>query len=495
MHPSGSSRKANLVLASILISLPFGAASAQDDSDSGIVIDTAAQAAANAPATVGDVDDARKSTLILDEWINRTLERTIPKTSRPLNLSGNISTRYTYIQGKQATPYYNSFNIPNVSLGFKGILFKDYENSKNLTYSLGFSSANGGAPTVADANIGYSLLSTVDLRNPSLNISIGQQKKPWGQEAQADAEAQPSVSGSTYLSSVGVSDVSARDIGVVIKGDILPTVDYGYNYRAPLLAVSAGFFNGAGANVSADNNRDKEWVVRAVLAPPVGYYNFLRGLTIGASFAKSEKNIIAAGGVLTPAKTIWLYKTNSAGTKTDSGKVTVADAVKAPSDTISGDRTRLGIDISYIRTPVNLTVEGVYATQDSVYWDKVTKSFSPYHRRSWGGSVTLFLNIGEQFLKGYREQARPDDWWPITWQPFFRIDGFDPDDDIRGRWDTTYVSRGAAAAAGAWQLVGTVGGNVFFARTTKLQVNYRWKKTEDFPAKFHETLVQLSYGF
>lgn len=478
-HPRFPSR-----LAAALVAFALVAAHAQDED--GTAVDSAAEAEANKPATIRDVDDARTSTLVLDEFINRTLDRTVARTTRPLNLSGTVSTRYTYTQDKPATPAYNGFNTPSITLGFRGILYRDYQEAKNLTYALGFSSANGAAPTPTDANIGYSVLSTVDLANPSLNITIGQQKKPWGQEAQADAEAQPSISGSTYLSGVGVADVSARDIGIVVRGDALPAVDYGYNYRAPLVSVAAGFFNGAGANVAADNNRDKEWVVRGILAPPVGYYNFLRGLTVGVSYAKSEKTLIATGATAAAAKTFWVYKTNNAGAKTDSAKYTVA-AVAGPADTIDGDRTRLGVDISYIRTPVNFTVEAVYATQDSVYYDAVAKGYKPYHRRSWGGSATLFLNYGEQFLKGYREQARPDDWWPITYQPFFRVDGYDPNDDIQGG-----ASNGDP---GRWQLVTTVGGNLFFARTTKVQVNYRWKKSEDKPAKFHETLVQLSYGF
>lgn len=477
-------RRSRGLLIPAMVALAASVVSAQDED--AIVVDSVAEAAANAPATIRDVDDARTSTLVLDEFINRTLDRTVARTQRPLTLSGNISTRYTYIQGKQPTPVFHGFNTPNITLGFRGTLYRDYQEAKNLTYALGFSSSNGAAPTVQDANIAYALLSTVDLKSPSLNVTIGQQKKPWGQEAQADAEVQPSITGSTYLGgSVNVGDVSARDIGIVVRGDILPAVDYGYNYRAPLLSVGAGLFNGAGPNVARDNNRDKEWVVRAVLAPPVDYYNFLRGLTVGASFAKAEKTIIATGAVKTPASTITVKGTGKDSAKT--GTITTA-AVAGPADTIEGDRTRLGLDVSYIRTPVNFTVEAVYATQDSVYYDKVDKAYKPYHLQSWGASATLFLNFGEQFLRGYREQARPDDWWPVTYQPFFRVDGFDPNHNISG-------GDVAQGSLGAWQIVGTIGGNLFFARTTKLQVNYRWKKTEDKPANFHETLVQLAYGF
>jgi hypothetical protein len=442
------------------------------DSTGNTVTDTS-----KAPVTREELYGVIGQVLNVDDFYSRALTFTTPQTNRPLTLGATIQTRYTYIQD-QPTP--NTFSIPLASLSFSGLLYKDFQEGRNLAYSLGFSSINGGTPAPTDASIAYTFLSTADLGSPSLVVSVGQQKKPFGLEAQSTDEQLPSITSSLYLTAgvpYNFSDLFARDIGIVVRADALPEVDYGYNYRSPLISVAAGFFNGSGAN-ALDNNRDKEWTLRAVLAPPVDYYNLLRGLAVGASFDKSERFLTIPGGATTPAKTFWIYKTNAAGAKTDSAKYTVA-AVNANPDSLQADRTRYGVDLSYIRTPVNFTAEAVYATQDSAYWDAGSRSFKDDQRRSWAGSVAFFLNIGEQYLKQYRNQSRADDWWPVTWQPFFRVDGLDPNIDVTGDW----------------QLAVTPGVNVFFARTTKFQLDWSWRKTENRPAANAQYLAQFQYGF
>jgi hypothetical protein len=434
--------------------------------------DSAATDTNKTPVTREELNGVIGQILNVDDYYSRALTFVVPAVNRPLTLSATIQTRFTYIQD-QPTPA--TFSIPLASLSFTGLLYKDFQEGRNLTYSLGFSSANGAAPTPAEASIGYTILSTADLTDPSLSVTLGQTKKPFGLEPQSTDEQQPSIPSSLYLTGTtpfNFSDLSARDIGIVVKGDLLPSVDFGYNYRAPLIALAAGFFNGAGANAS-DNNKDKEWTLRAQFTPPVDYYNLLRGLALGVSFDKSEKLFVASG----KQATWYVYKTNSAGKNTDSTKVT--SSVPAPTDTLQADRTRYGVDISYIRTPVNFTAEAVYATQDSAYWDAKAKVFANYQRRSWAGSAAIFLNLGQQYLKQTRNVSRPDDWWPFTWQPFFRIDGIDPNIDV----------------VGDWQLAITPGVNLFFARTTKFQLDYSWRKTENKPAKNAQYLAQFQYGF
>ena len=70
-------------------------------------------------------------------------------------------------------------------------------------------------------------------------------------------------------------------------------------------------------------------------------------------------------------------------------------------------------------------------------------------------------------------------WWPITWQPFFRVDYYDPDLNVDNNW------QGAV----------TLGANLFFARTTKLQIDWSWRKNENQAAKNFQYLAQLQYGF
>jgi hypothetical protein len=430
-------------------------------------------------ATQADVLGAIGQIVNVDNFYSRALQFTTAQTNRPLTMAATIQSRYTYIQD-QPTPNFNTFSIPLASLSFSGLLYKDFQEGKNLQYALGFSSASGAAPTPTDAYLLYNVLSTADIANPSLTVALGQQKKPFGLEPQSTDEQQPSINSSLYLTGTtpyNFSDLSARDIGIVVRADALPAVDYGYNFRQPVISAAAAIFNGAGAN-AVDNNKSKEYTFRVQLAPPVDYYNPLRGLAIGASYDRNDRFLSIAGGATTSAKTFWIYKTNGAGAKTDSTKYTVA-AVNANPDTLQATRTRYGADLSYIRTPVNFTAEAVYATQDSAYWNASTKSFQNNQRRSYAGSAAIFLNLGEQYLKQTRNESRLDDWWPFTWQPFFRIDGIDPNID----------------AVGDWQLAVTPGVNIFFARTTKFQLDWSWRKTENKPAKNAQYLAQFQYGF
>ena len=71
-------------------------------------------------------------------------------------------------------------------------------------------------------------------------------------------------------------------------------------------------------------------------------------------------------------------------------------------------------------------------------------------------TATLFLSFGTQFVAGYNAQAKFDDYWPKTYQPFVRYDYFNPDIDKHlGKVDIL-----------------TIGFNVFLAETTKFQINY-----------------------
>jgi hypothetical protein len=424
-------------------------------------------ASADSVATRAEVDGVRSQVLVLDEYVGRTLDRTVARSNRPLNLAGNIQTRYLYIPQKHDT---NTLAVPLASLNFRGSLYKDYSANRNLTYALGLSSTGLNSPTLTDANLAYSVLPSVDLADPSLNVSLGQQKKPFGLEAQSTEESSPSVVGSAYLTGI-LSDINQRDIGAVIRGDLFATVDYGYNYRAPLIQYAVGVFNGSGAN-TVDNTESKEVVLRAVLSPPVGYYNALRGLSMGVSYDWGDKLLVSPGQI-SAARNVRVVSLNGRDT------ANVVVAARNVFDTLQARRVRIGADLAYIRTPVNFTAEAVWGAQDSSVYDATAGAFRTVERNNFGGAITLFVNLGEQFLRGFREQSRQDDWWPLTYQPFFRVDGFDPD----------------VEAHSDWQLVATGGLNVFFARTSKFQFNYRWRKTEDKPAQNHEYLTQFQFGF
>jgi hypothetical protein len=90
----------------------------------------------------------------------------------------------------------------------------------------------------------------------------------------------------------------------------------------------------------------------------------------------------------------------------------------------------------------------------------------------------VFLSFGAQFVSGFRNQGKYDDWWPKTYQPFFRFDRFDPNKDVQRDVVTVY----------------TAGLNLFVAETTKFQVNFNWTDNQSVDDQ-REILAQAQVGF
>ncbi len=404
-----------------------------------------ASAAAQGTVTRDELAGVRGEVETLrDDW-KRSFERNTAQASRALSLSGLVQTRFSSKDdGANNT---NGFSIPLLQLGFSGSLKKDYEDGKNLDYLVSlYSNTTADSYRVApqDVFINYNVLSTLDAESPRLSITTGQQKKPFGRDPQTTEEYKPTISLAQFDSNLGLS---ARDIGVVVKGDLLPINDYGYNYRVPLLEYSLGVLNGAGQNV-ADNNKSKDYVGRLVLNAPVDYNSVFRGLSIGGS----------------------VYEGQQPRTATLSGVSVIRG---------QGAKERIGADIGYVRTPVGFTAE--YAQG----YDEILggTSAAPTERsiRSHGYAGTVFYNFGQQFLKASRTQSRYDDWFPRTYQPFIRYDHWDPNTNISNDASDVY----------------TLGFNWFFAQTTKLQLNYNIKQTRSAAnaPDSNELLAQFQYGF
>jgi hypothetical protein len=258
--------------------------------------------------------------------------------------------------------------------------------------------------------------------------------------------------------------VGARQIGVIVRGDYNPYVDYGFNYRAPLIEYAVGVVNGSGPNQS-DNNGRKDYLARVAVTAPVDYTSWLRELKIGASYQRGVKNILAG---------------------------TAATAIDGNSD-------RYGFDLYYNHLPFGASYE--YATgRDSTFVTNAalgastsniaaTNTGKKNQIKSVGQTLTLFYTWGEQWLKSSNGtgQGKYDDWWPKTYQPFFRID----------RWDPNTANAAASGAnVTAKTEIDTIGFNLFFAETTKLQVNVNnYKYSNAATPKYRDLIVQFQYGF
>jgi asparagine synthetase A len=156
-----------------------------------------------------------------------------------------------------------------------------------------------------------------------------------------------------------------------------------------------------------------------------------------------------------------------------------------PAKTLSGKgvKNRYGIDFYYNHWPFGITYEFV-SSRDAVTTGTTLNDPKRDEIVANSHTATLFLSFGEQFVAGFRQQGRYDDWWPKTWQPFARFDYFDR--DIRKDKKNDRIG------------VLTFGLNVFFAETTKFQLNYNIRKDESLAKDkqvTHEILAQLQFGF
>jgi hypothetical protein len=372
-------------------------------------------------------------------------------TTRGLLITGVIQTRFAWQDQDttNASTYArrSNFDIGSAIIGFGGTLYKDYEEGRNLTYSLRYGASpqtatNNSFLNLLDASITYSVLPTVDRETPALTITFGQQLLPFGLEVPANEELKPVIRNAEFTTAL---QLARRDIGVIVKGDLFAQMDYGYSYRQALLAYAFGLINGAGPNTGDDNDW-KDFIGRLAFTVPSEYNSWLRQITIGGTAYYGKKNTVLADQ------------------KTISGK---------------GDRQRFGVDVYYNHWPFGLTYEFIVGkdtqTTGTTLVDPLRADLT-----SRSHVATFFLSFGEQFVAGFRNQGRYDDWWPKTWQPFVRFDSYTRNTKVVGTKVDTL----------------TVGLNVFFAETTKLQINYNHRDDElNKQGPSNEVAAQLQFGF
>jgi hypothetical protein len=372
-------------------------------------------------------------------------------TTRALLINGVIQSRFAWVDQDttNASTYArrSTFDIGSAIIGFSGNLYKDYEEGRNLTYSLRYGASpqtatNNSFLNLLDANITYSVLPTVDRETPALTITVGQQLLPFGLEVPATEELKPVIRNAEFTTAL---QLARRDIGLIVKGDLFAQMDYGYSYRQALLSYAIGLINGAGPN-APDDNDFKDFIGRLAFTVPSEYNSWLRQITIGGTVYYGKKNTLLADN------------------KTIAGK---------------GVRQRYGVDVYYNHWPFGVTYEFIVgkdvATPGTTLVEPLRADIT-----SRSHVATFFLSFGEQFVSGFRNQGRYDDWWPKTWQPFVRFDSFNRNTN---KADTKVDTL-------------TVGLNVFFAETTKLQINYNHRNDDLNPqGPSNEVSAQLQFGF
>jgi hypothetical protein len=442
-----------------------------------------AQAAAAAPVdgvVPATQDDIQGLTTDLEnfkwQW-QRERETHTALSTRALTIGGIVQARYGWNEAEFSSGSVvdrdNSFDIGAALISFSGNLYRDYEEGRNLEYrvSYGASPQTGVASAnLLDAQVSYNVLPTINLEESRLRLTLGQQLLPFGLEVNATEDLKPLIQNALFTqgsipltgakgvsTSIPGTGLAARQIGFIARGDLFPQVDWGSNYRAPILNYALGVVNGNGANQSDDNSQ-KDFIGHLGFTAPVDYNSWLREIQLGGSFYFGSQNV---------AETYY----------TDAKKKTTATVLLD-----DGVKNRAGLDFSYNHNPVGVTFEWVRSWDETYPGISPAKTKSPknYIREGESFTATLFYNFGAQFVKSYRAQGRYDDWWPKSYQVFFRWDSWDPDIH-KDKDQIQYLTPGI---------------NIFFAETTKLQLNYYHQLVENPKiARNDQFLAQIQFGF
>lgn len=396
-----------------------------DLSNTDIEVETGEEITAVAtPATSDDIEGLRSDIENYKYDQSRQYERQTVKSARDTTLYGTAQLRVN-VQD-HTSPFVTSklsFDIGTALLGVRGNLFKDYNEGKNLDYqmSFGYSKRNDGTNNsnfnLLDAFLRYNVFSTnAGLEVPRLNLTLGQQLLPFGLDVQSPEDLRPTIStaaASTYLG------LFTRQNGFIVRGDIHPFVDYGSNYRAPLIEYALGVTNGNGSN-KIDDNDGKEYIGRMAFTLPVDYASWLRELKLGASYIKGEAKVLGDD---------------------------------------KAQRDRLGFDVYYNHAPFGVTYEYVQGKTD--YADLAKADIK--NAKAEGHTFTVFYTLGDQFYNSIKSNAKFDDFWPKSVQGYYRYDRYNPNKNQQNFLDT------ASGRIGEYD-IHSLGLNLFFAQTTKFQL-------------------------
>ncbi|WP_374319393.1 porin [Aquabacterium sp.] len=418
---------------------------------------------ARTPASKADIQGLRTDLENYKYDQSRLQERNIPSVVRNTKIGGSLTLGYatanpavqpTSSAGTtlSAEERKNGFTPAVVGLNFSGNLYRDYEEGKNLTYRIAFqtstnlggsnaaynstgqSNTEGTQFNVTDAYLSYSFLpQSGNAEDPLGTLTFGQQVIPFGQDAQAiDPEVKAVIGNAGFVSGLGLGK---RQIGLILKGDYDPYVDFTNNYRAPLLSYALGFVNGNGAN-KQDNNSMRDWIGRLVYTLPVDYASWFRQLQIGTSYYRGYSALGSSVSSATSNTTYYATK---------------------------GLFTRTGFDLNWTHLPYSISYEWAYG-KDQLYKNATNLTTNPdLYKRGKGQYINFGYTWGEQFLNSSKQQGKFDDYWPKSYQAFVRFDTWDPNiSEVTAR--TSNSDRK--------QYITTLGLNVFFAETTKFQINY-----------------------
>ncbi|HEX9022894.1 MAG TPA: hypothetical protein VF799_03550, partial [Geobacteraceae bacterium] len=173
----------------------------QDD-DQNLLKATDSTGGEKGAVTQEDIAGLKNEIDVLREQWQRKLDKGTVLSTRNLMLNGNFQVRYGISQGKNG-----GFSIPQVQFGFKGNLFRDYDQGKNVDYSIGLTTDKGNFSIIPnDIYLSYNILPSLDLESPYLKVTLGQQKKVFGLEATAADDKKPTINLAQFASALKLNE-------------------------------------------------------------------------------------------------------------------------------------------------------------------------------------------------------------------------------------------------------------------------------------------------
>lgn len=178
---------------------------------------------------------------------------------KPIKISG-----YTQLRYRNDKSINDTFDIRRARFNIQGDITERFDYRTQVEFG-------GTAVTLLDAIVGYKI-------NPYLKLVLGQTFIPFSQENLASNTKLETINRSQVVEAMtgrSTNDIlgnkNGRDVGIQAGGSLLPRADYN------LVDYAFGVFNGAGINVSADTNEQKDYAGRVVFHP-------LKAWSLGASY-------------------------------------------------------------------------------------------------------------------------------------------------------------------------------------------------------------------
>ncbi|MBI4946617.1 MAG: hypothetical protein HY840_09470, partial [Bacteroidetes bacterium] len=169
--------------------------------------------------------------------------------SKPIKISGYTQLRYR--NDKSAN---DVFDVRRARFNIQGDITERFDYRTQVEFG-------STAVTLLDAIVGYKV-------NPYLKLILGQTFIPFSQENLVSNTKLETINRSQIVEATtarSTNDIlgnkNGRDIGIQASGSLFPKADYN------LIDYAFGIFNGAGINVSADTNEQKDYVGRLIFHP------------------------------------------------------------------------------------------------------------------------------------------------------------------------------------------------------------------------------------